>query len=72
MSTSLIGSISAVASDHLEAAITGMSIMSLSGERATQHLEINEGIGTYKLKLMDEIFRMNEEILAKEVQIREC
>lgn len=69
MSASLIGAFAAVSGNHLSATLAGMSVMSIAGERARQQLISNEGIGTFKVKLMDEINSMNKEIFTRGVRI---
>ncbi|MGE6260607.1 hydroxyethylthiazole kinase [Heyndrickxia sporothermodurans] len=71
MSTSLIGNFSAITNHYLFACIVGMSVMSLAGERAKQQLSIHQGIGTFKVNLMDEIYLMNEGIFEAGVRIHE-
>lgn len=61
MTTSLIASFAGVTDDLFSAAVTGMSVMSLAGELAKKSITETDGIGTYRMKLMDEIFLMNEE-----------
>lgn len=58
---SLIACFAAVTDDWFKAAIAGMSVMSLAGELAKKKLKDNDGIGTYRVKLMDEIFLMDGE-----------
>lgn len=58
---SLIACFAAVTEDWFKAAVAGMSIMSLAGERAKKYLKENEGIGTYRVKLIDEISLMDGE-----------
>lgn len=58
MTTSLIACFAAVTENTFHAAITGMSVMSLAGDLAKIRLAENDGIGTYRVKLMDEIFLM--------------
>lgn len=61
MTTSLIACFAGITDDLFLAAITGMSVMSLAGERAKKTISENDGIGTYRMKLMDEIFLMDEQ-----------
>lgn len=71
MATSLIGCFAGITEDYFLASVAGMSVMSVAGEKAKRHLQKGEGIGTYRVKLMDEIFNMNEHIWEKEVLLRE-
>jgi hydroxyethylthiazole kinase len=69
MTASLIACFSGVTEDWFSAAIAGMSVMSLAGERARKAIQDNEGIGTYRMKLMDEIFLMDNQIWAEGVRL---
>ena len=71
MATSLIGCFAGTTDDHFLASVAGMSLMSLAGEKAKSHLKEGEGIGTYKVKLMDEIFNMDGHVWEKEVRLLE-
>lgn len=59
MSTSLIGSFLPCTENKIEAAVLGTLAMSLSGELANKD---NPHIGTFKTKLFDEMFDLNEDI----------
>ena len=61
MTASIIGCFAGVTNNMLAAAVAGMSTMSLAGEQAKQQLKQNEGIGTYRVKLMDAISLMDGE-----------
>ncbi len=69
MTTSLIGCFAGIMDDYFLAGIMGMSVMGLAGERAKRLLEEGEGIGMYKVRLMDEIFNMNEQVWKEEVRL---
>lgn len=71
MATSLIASFAGTTDDYFSASIAGMSTMSLAGERARRKLYEGAGIGQFKVKLMDEIFQLDENIWGKEVSILE-
>lgn len=58
MTTSLIACFAAITENTFLAAIAGMTVMSLAGDLAKNRLGENDGIGTYRVKLMDEIFLM--------------
>ncbi|KAB2330169.1 hydroxyethylthiazole kinase [Cytobacillus depressus] len=62
MTASLIASFAGITDDLFSAAIAGMSVMSLAGERAKNRLIDGEGIGTYRVKLIDEISMMDSQI----------
>lgn len=69
MATSLIGCFAAVADDAFAAAVAGMSVMSVAGENAREKLREEDGIGTYKMKLMDTIFHMDAKVWKEEVRL---
>lgn len=62
MTNSLIGCFAGITNDLFSAAIAGMSVMSLSGERAKARLADNDGIGTFRVKLVDEISLIDSQI----------
>ena len=68
MSTSLIGSFLPCTEDKIKAAIMGTLVMSLSGELADRE---NPPVGTFKTRLFDNMFTLDEEILNKYAQIEE-
>lgn len=69
MTGSLIGSFSGATDDWFAAAVAGMSVMSLAGERTKKQLKESDGIGTFRVKLMDEIFQMTGQIWVEEVRL---
>ncbi|MCM3177707.1 hydroxyethylthiazole kinase [Cytobacillus horneckiae] len=72
MTASLIASFAAVADDWYYAAIAGMATMSLAGELAGQKLSDSEGMGTFRIKLMDEISKMNAATWIEGVNLNEA
>lgn len=70
MTASLIGCFAGVTENLFTGAIAGMSVMSLAGELAQRNLAEQEGLGTFRVKLMDEISRMNGESWKKGVRFR--
>lgn len=70
MTASLIASFAAVTEHYFEAAVAGMSVMSLAGELAKKRLKEDDGIGTYRMKLMDEIFLMDGKRWLEGVRLR--
>ena len=68
MTASLIGCFAGITDDLFSAAIAGMSVMSLAGERARAQMKERDGMGTYLVKLMDEISLMTGEIWKEEVR----
>lgn len=63
MTTSLIGSYSAVLEDPWLGAIAGIVSMGLAGERAQSLLKSHEGLGSFRVKLFDSISTMSGESL---------
>lgn len=60
MCTSLIGAYCAITSSYFDAATAGILTMDLAGEKAYEKLKtIDEGSGTFKMRLMDSIFNFN-------------
>lgn len=70
-SGSLIASFAGVTENLLEAAAAGISTMGICGERAKRQLAETDSLGTFKVKLMDEISLIDDETWIKEVKIRE-
>lgn len=70
MTASLIASFAGVTDDYFHAAVAGMSTMSLAGENAKKALAKADGIATYRMKLMDEIFKMDGQIWEDGVRLR--
>jgi len=68
MTGALIGCFAGITDDYFHAAIAGMSSMSLAGERAKKRLSDYDGIGTYKVRLMDELSLLDAAIWEKEVR----
>lgn len=68
MSTSLIGSFLPCTEDKKKAAIMGTLVMSLSGELADKE---NPPVGTFKTKLFDNMFTLDEQTLNKYAKIEE-
>lgn len=64
MSTSLIGTYLGASNDSFAAAIAGVMTMGLAGELALKSLNSNDGIGSFKVRLFDEIYKMNTETIA--------
>lgn len=71
MATSIIGCFAGTTDDYFAASVAGISLMSLAGERSKTRLQEGEGIGMYKVKLMDEIFNIDGHIWGKEVRLLE-
>lgn len=70
MTASLIGCFAGVTKDYFHAAVAGISTMSLAGEYAKRTIRGTEGMGTYRVRLIDEIFRMDGERWRKGVRLK--
>ena len=66
MSTSLIGSFLPCTDKKIEAAVMGTLVMSICGELADEN---NPSIGTFKVRLFDNMFTLNEETLNKYAKV---
>jgi len=62
MASSLIGVCCGTGANNLYGAIAGITIMGIAGEKAQKRLKENEGLGSFKVYLMDEIsnFRVDD------------
>lgn len=70
MSTSLIGSYAGGTTDYYVAATAGVMTMGLAGELAQKSLTKTEGIGTFKARLFDEIYKMKAETIAQGAKLQ--
>lgn len=68
MSASLIASYLGACENDLEATAMGVLTMSLSGEQAEKE---GQGIGSFRVSLMDEIYLLTEDKLKKLAKVRE-
>lgn len=66
MVTSLIGCCAGVTDDYYLAACAGLITMGLAGQKAAAGLNSNEGIGTFKVKLIDEVHRLTAEDILRD------
>lgn len=65
MCTSLIGSYLGASKDYFVSTVAGVMTMGLAGELSLKALKPEEGIGTFKTGLFDEVYHLNtEKILA--------
>lgn len=71
MATSLIGCYAGVTTDSYLAACAGLVTMGVAGEKAVASLNPTEGIGTYKVKLMDGIDQLTPEELLQDAKFNE-
>lgn len=61
MSSSLIGACCGAEENSLYGAITGIMIMGISGEKAQERLKHNEGLGSFRVYLVDAVSNFNED-----------
>ena len=71
MATALIGAFSAVTDNYFTSAILGISTMGIAGELAADHLKQDEGMGMFRVRLIDSLSKMNETIWERKVNIDE-
>lgn len=71
MCTSLIGSYLGAGDDNLIAALAGVVSMGIAGEVAYEGLGENGGSGSLKVGIIDAIYNLSEEIIAKRGKINE-
>lgn len=71
MTTSLIGSFCGATTDYLTAAIAGITSMGLAGELAHVSLSREEGIGTFRTRLFDAVYKLTPESLASGLRFSE-
>ncbi|WP_352420415.1 hydroxyethylthiazole kinase [Proteiniborus sp.] len=69
MTSSLIASYCGVTSDYLTAALGGVVSMGIAGEIAFNSLKDNEGLGSFKVNLFDNIYNLNPDIIMKAGEI---
>jgi len=69
MTTSLVGAFCGATNDYFTAAVAGIISMGLAGEIAQASLRHGEGIGTFRARLLDSIYYLTPEILAREGKI---
>jgi len=70
MTSALVATYCGAVADRFVAAAAGVMTMGLAGELARKNLQPGEGIGAFRMRLMDCVFHLNEEIMAKEGRIR--
>ena len=71
MCSSLIGAYLGTNEDNLLAALSGVVSMGISGELAYESLKEGEGTGTFKVRLMDNIYNLSKEVIEKRGKINE-
>lgn len=71
MTTSLIAAFLGVLDNGVLSAILGISSIGVAGEKAYEDIKENEGNGSYRMKLIDEVYRLTPEELMKRGKISE-
>lgn len=71
MTTSLIAAYLGATKDRLTSAILGIMSMGIAGEIAHANLKEREGSGTFRVKLIDEIYNMTSDCLRERGKIYE-
>lgn len=71
MSSSLIGCFAGLGQNLLLSAVAGTSLMGIAGEMAAESLNKTEGLGTFKVKLMDFISLIDGKMWLEGVKISE-
>lgn len=71
MTTSLIGAYIGVNSDYYIGTVAGVISMGIAGEKAFENLEDNEGSGSYRVKLIDALYNLNEDDFIRRSKIHE-
>ncbi len=59
MSTALIGAYAGGTKDYLVAAVAGIMSMGIAGEKAYESLSDKDGIGTFRMRLFDNIYNLS-------------
>ncbi|WP_010631122.1 hydroxyethylthiazole kinase [Sporolactobacillus vineae] len=67
MTNSLIAAFAGTIDDRFAAAVGGIIVMGLSGQKAEERLRESEGIGSFRIRLFDAFSTLNEEDFAKGV-----
>ena len=71
MATSLIGTCCGVTGDWFAGTAAGLAIMGIAGEMARASLGEQDGIGTFRTKIFDAVFRLSPETLLAQAKICE-
>ena len=71
MCTSVIGSFLGSSNNSLLASLSGVVSMGLAGEIANESLKENEGTGTLRVKIIDNLYNLNSNIIEKRGKIYE-
>jgi len=65
MTTSLIGAYAGANEDYFLAAVAGIVSMGISGVKAQESLTDCDGIGTFKVRLMDNIYKLSNDVIVE-------
>lgn len=65
MTTSLIGAYAGANEDYFLAAVAGIVSMGIAGEKAQESLTDGDGIGTFKVRLMDNIYKLSNDVIVE-------
>lgn len=71
MTGALIGSFAGAGADAFSAAVAGVSLMGIAGERAFASMKEGEGSGTFRVRLIDQLSLMNSDLWQKGVKVSE-
>jgi hydroxyethylthiazole kinase len=71
MSTSLVGTYAGVTKDYLLAAAAGIMTMGIAGEKAFEALASEEGNGSFKVKILDNVYNISENDMLERGKIYE-
>lgn len=71
MSSSLIATCCGVGEDSIYGAVAGISIMSIAGEKAFELLNREEGLGSFRVYLMDKVSNFSNKDFVERVKINE-
>lgn len=69
MASSITGAFAAVGKDRVVSTAAGLAAFGIAGENAAQHCD---GPASFKMALMDELYRLKPEDLAKGAKVREA
>lgn len=69
MTSSLVGSYTAINKDGFIGAIAGIASMGIAGERSFESLNKEEGIGTFRVRIFDNIYNLKEEDFIKSAKV---
>ncbi|KYH30609.1 hydroxyethylthiazole kinase [Clostridium tepidiprofundi DSM 19306] len=72
MTTALIGAFCGVSQDYYLAAVSGIASMGIAGEKAYRSLEENQGVGTFRVRIFDNIYNLKDDDFIEGGKIYEC